>query len=49
MEGMVRQTMERELCRTEGDPGRADVSLARPLGPEVQEDEGATLVRGVER
>ena len=49
LEGMVRQTREWVLCRTEGDSGRADVSLANPLGPEVQKDEGATLVRGVER
>lgn len=46
MKGMGRQTRERDLCGTEGEhPDRTDVSLARPLGLEVQDNEGATLVR----
>lgn len=44
--GMGRQTRGRDLCRTEGEhPARTDVSIARPLGLEVQDNKGANLVR----
>lgn len=46
MKGTGRQARERDLCRTEGKhPGRTDVSIARPLGLEVQDNEGANLVK----